>query len=132
MKFCIYFYHRHTLNTKSHTHVKKMGHTSEFHFGIYWWTLKNLKNQNFEKMKKNCWRYHHFTHVYQKPQSYKVQFLRYGLNFFVILGHFMLYPFTHVQHKSKSYDVWFLRYKVQRTTLAATLLTIQKNKILKK
>ena len=52
MKFCIYFYHRHTLNTKSHTHVKKMGHTSEFHFGIYWWTLKNLKNQNFEKMKK--------------------------------------------------------------------------------
>ena len=27
-------------------------------------------------MKKNCWRYHHFTHVYQKPQSYVVQFLR--------------------------------------------------------
>ena len=29
-----------------------MGHTSEFPFGIYSWTLKNLKNQNFEKMKK--------------------------------------------------------------------------------
>ena len=28
---------------------------------------KNMKNQNFEKI-KNCWRYHHFTHVYQKPQ----------------------------------------------------------------
>ena len=26
-----------------------MGHTSEFPFGIYWWTLKNLKNQIFEK-----------------------------------------------------------------------------------
>ena len=69
--------------------MKKVGHTSEFSFGIYWWTSKNLKNQNFEKMKKkkkkkkkkkifkkikkkkkkkkkNCWRYH-FTHVYQKP-----------------------------------------------------------------
>ena len=29
-----------------------VGHTSEFPFGIYWWTLKNLKNQTFEKMKK--------------------------------------------------------------------------------
>ena len=32
--------------------MKKVGHTSEFPFGIYWSTLKNLKNQNFEKMKK--------------------------------------------------------------------------------
>ena len=29
-----------------------MGHTSEFLFGIYWWTLKDPKNQTFEKMKK--------------------------------------------------------------------------------
>ena len=71
--------------------MRKVGHTSEFPFGIYWWTLKNLKNQNFEKMKKNCWRYHHFTHVYQKPQSYEVQFLRYGVRqfFLVIFGHFL-------------------------------------------
>ena len=26
-----------------------------------------------KKWKKNCWRYHHFTLVYQKPQSYEVQ-----------------------------------------------------------
>ena len=26
--------------------------------------------------KKYCWKYHHFTHVYQKPQSYEVQFLK--------------------------------------------------------
>ena len=45
-------------------------------FGIYWWTLRNPKNKNFEKMKTNCWRYHYFTHVYQKPQSYEVQILR--------------------------------------------------------
>ena len=80
-----------TMKIKNHTHVKKVGHTSEFPFGIYWWTLKNLKNQNFEKMKKNCWRYHHFTHVYQKPQSYEVQFLRYRVRqiCFVILDNFL-------------------------------------------
>ena len=63
---------------KNHTHVKKVGHTSEFLFGIYWWTWKttiylrncwsrpiknvsiflpfyppnNPENQNFEKLKK--------------------------------------------------------------------------------
>ena len=45
-----------------------------------------LKNENI------CWRYHHFTQVYQKLQSYDVRFLRYGVRqteFFVILGHFL-------------------------------------------
>ena len=52
--------------------------------------IKILKNE------KICWRYHHFTHVYQKPQSYDVWFLRFGVRqaeFFVILGHFL-----HFQH----------------------------------
>ena len=31
--------------------------------------LKTPQNQNFEEMKKQCWKYCHFTHVYQKPQS---------------------------------------------------------------
>ena len=35
--------------------------------------IKILKNE------KICWRYHHFTHVYQKSQSYDVWFLRYGV-----------------------------------------------------
>ena len=35
---------------KHETHVK-VGHTSEFPFGIYWWTLEKPKNQTFEKMK---------------------------------------------------------------------------------
>ena len=48
---------------------RRLGHSSEFPFGIYWETLKNLKNQNFEKMKRNCMRYHHFTHVYQKMKK---------------------------------------------------------------
>ena len=54
------------------------------------------ENQNFEKMKKNSWRYYHFTKAYHKWQSYAVRFLRYGVQqteFFVILGHFLpFYP----------------------------------------
>ena len=53
----------------------------------FWHLLMNFEkseNQNFEKMKKkkkkkNYWRHQYFTHVYQKPQSYEVQFLRYGV-----------------------------------------------------
>ena len=54
----------------------------------------NPKNQNFEKMKKSTWRYHHFTQVYHKWQSYDIWFLRYQLqqtDFFVILDHFLLF-----------------------------------------
>ena len=54
--------------------------------------IKILKNE------KICWRYHHFTHVYQKSQSYDVWFLRYGVQqteFFVILDCFLpFYPLT--------------------------------------
>ena len=32
--------------------MRKVGQTSEFPFGIYWWTRKSQKNQTFEKMKK--------------------------------------------------------------------------------
>ena len=31
---------------------------------------KNPKNQNFEQIKKNLWRYHHFTLMHQKLLSY--------------------------------------------------------------
>ena len=53
--------------------MKTVGHTSEFLFGIYWWTWKHLftrKKIKFWKNATNCWRYHHFTHVYQKSQSW--------------------------------------------------------------
>ena len=64
-----------------------MGHTSEFRLGIYWWTLKTWKIRILKNEKKKCWRYH-FSHVYQKPQSYEVHFLRYS-----VLGHFLpFYP----------------------------------------
>ena len=45
---------------------------------FFWHLLMNFeKTKIFLKTKKKkCWR-HHFTQVYQKPQSYEVQFLRY-------------------------------------------------------
>ena len=125
--------------------MKTVGHTSEFLLGIYWWTLKNPENQNFEKM-KNIARDIIILHVYQKPKSYELQLLRYGMRhfflqqesnrnchfrpFFALLPHhwtrklkfgknvnntWRYYPFTHLHHKSRSHDVWFQRYKVQRT-----------------
>ena len=97
------------------------------HF-LHFYPPKSSKNQNFEKM-----RYHHFTHVYQKSQSYDVQFLRYGVRqteLFVILGLFLSFyslnnsenknfekmkkfawknlHFTDAYHKWRSYDVGFL------------------------
>ena len=55
----------------------------------------NPENQNFEKMKKNIWRYHHFTQVYCKWQSYDLWLLRYEAQqteFFLIWAIFC--PFT--------------------------------------
>ena len=41
----------HSLTKKNHTHVRKVAHTSEFSFGVYWWISKNRKNQTLEKMR---------------------------------------------------------------------------------
>ena len=80
-------------DVKKTTHVKKVGYTSEFPFGIYWWTLKHLKNQNFEKMKekKNAGDiiiFHMCTksHNNMKYSSWDTELDR---TFFVILGHFL-------------------------------------------
>ena len=61
--------------------------------------IKILKNE------KNCLRYHHFTHVYQKSQSFDVQILKYGVRqaeFFVILGHFL--PFEPPNPKNQNFE----------------------------
>ena len=129
--------------------MKKVQHTSEFPFGIYWWTLKNPKNQNFEKRKKKekkkYWRYHHFTHVYQKPQSGTVPEIRSDtIQFCHSRPFFAIYPppppphlsfltlekpkfwkkeksiwrchhFKLVQQKTQSNDACLLRYGVWQT-----------------
>ena len=96
---------------------------------------KHPKNQNFEKMKNNCWRYY-FTHVYQKSQSYDVWFLRYwvrqhNLSFWAIFCLFTplmttkikilkkwkqnawrYYPFIHtcVSYMKIMYGSWNVRF----------------------
>ena len=93
--------------------------------------IKILKNE------KICWRYHHFTQVYQKSQSYDAQFLRCRVRqtkFLVILDCFLpFYPpmdlanqnfenhVTNVYHKWKSYNIWFLRYGAWQTAFFAIL-----------
>ena len=68
------------------------------HF-LHFYPPKSSKNQNFEKM-----RYHQFTHVYQKSQSYDVQFLIYGVRrteLFAILGLFLsFYPLNISENKN--------------------------------
>ena len=69
------------------------------HFLLFYPTIESI-NQNFQKMKKKhththtqTWRYHHFTHVYHKWQSYDIWFLRYKVQLFCHLGPFFaLFP----------------------------------------
>ena len=81
----------------------------------------------FWQNEKSCWRYHHFTHVYQKSQSHDVRFLRYEVRktqFLVILAIFWeneknswrYYQFTKKYHKWQSYHVWFLSLEIWNVT----------------
>ena len=102
------------------------------HF-LHLYPPNNPENQNFEKMKKNAWRYHHFTHEYHKWQSCMVLeiwsvmdtiFCNFG-PFFALLppwepkkskfwknekSTWRYYHFTLVYLIWQSYDVWFLTY----------------------
>ena len=52
-----------------------------FKFWVIFYPFTPLKTQKLRILKNNktCWRYNHFTHVYQKQQSYEVRFLKYGV-----------------------------------------------------
>ena len=100
---------------------------------------KKIKIFKKKKKRKKFRKYHHFTHVYQKSQSYDIRFLRYRVRqteFFVILDHFLpfystnnpqnenfekmkknnwgFYWFTLNHHKWQSYHVWFLKHGGQQ------------------
>ena len=131
-------------NVKNITHMYRRWSTPQKFCLVF---IDELKKQlfialkttiNFEKkiIEKYCWRYHHFTLTYQKPQSYEVQFLWYGVTqreSLAILGlfcHFTAlttrkikilkkwkktwrcYHFNYLYQKLWSYDVYFLRYEV--------------------
>ena len=106
--------------------------TETGNYGSYFALLsphhKNQTKSKFWENEKECWRYHHFTHVHQKPQSYEVwlennlenkKFEKNEKDIYRCLH------FTHVYQKSRSY-VCFLKYGVWQT------LTTQKIKISKK
>ena len=100
-----------------------------------------LKTQKIRILKneKICWR-HHFTNVHRKSQSYDVQFLRYGQNSFVTLGHFLPFylppddpEYQNFEKKWKKWleilsfytymctinedHIWFWKYKMQQTDI---------------
>ena len=105
-------------------------------YGSFFASPQKWKKSEFWK-NKNCWRFIFFifTHMYQKPQSYKVQFLRYGKKDFCHFGPFfalyhlttlkiknlkkknswIYHHFTQMYHKWHSYDAWFLRYETWQT-----------------
>ena len=124
-------------NKKSHT-CEAGGHTSENFFLAFIDELWKTWKIRLEKMKKIAGDI--ISHVYQKPWSYEVQFLRYRVRqkilwFWAIFA--LLTPshlttqkikfwkneksiwrchhFKLVQQKTQSYDVCLLRYGVQQT-----------------
>ena len=62
---------------------------------------KKIRILNHEK---NCWRYNHFTYMYQSRQSHEVQFLRYEVRkteFFCHFGPFFALLLPYQPRKSK-------------------------------
>ena len=118
---------------KNHTHVKKVGHDSEFPIDELWKTqkmriLKKWKEKKIagdtmillmctkihKHMRYSSWdmewdKICHFRPFFAILPHYWPQKLNFGKN---VKNTWRYYPFTHVYHKSRSYDVWFLRYKV--------------------
>ena len=100
-------------NPKNQNLKKKKKKKGQEHFLLFWpifCPCAPLRTQIKIKKKneKSTGRYHHFTHVYHKWQSYDVWFLRYGVQwteFFVILDHF--FPFTPITtQKIKTSTKW--------------------------
>ena len=87
-----------------------MKHNSEFSFDIYWSTLKNPKNQNFEK---------------NETKLLQILFLRYKLQrteLFVVLGNFLPFDSPNNPKKSK-----FWKTKLPRDIIILHLCTTNEN-----
>ena len=102
----------HSLTKKSHTHEEGGAHLRI----SFWHLLMNFEKSEKSYLRKNektCWIYH-FTQVYQKPQSYEVQFLRYEvrqnfLSFWAIFRLFNSLPTNNPQNlsfKKNEKNIW--------------------------
>ena len=71
------------------------GFNSYFSFWAIFWPLTPLTAQKLKISqkwkKKNTWRYHHFTKVYQKSWSYAILFLRYDMWKLFFFSYFELF-----------------------------------------
>ena len=86
----------------------KVEHTSESPFGIYWWTLKNPKSQNFEKIKKKILEISFHTCVPKTTIIWgTVPEIRSETELFAILGHFLpFYTPSLTTQKTKIFKKW--------------------------
>ena len=91
-----------------------------FHFGLFFALLpsNSSKNKNFKTRKKNTWRYHQFTHGYQKLWLDAVRFLRYGA-YYILWRYYILHNCTK---NSWSYGILFLRYGTWHMSLLFFIL----------
>ena len=55
---------------ENHTHVKKMGHTLEFLFGIYWWTWKTTFKKMLKWTNKKCKNFNIYSVARKTPSFY--------------------------------------------------------------
>ena len=123
---------------KNYTHVKKVGQTSEFPFGIYWWTLKNQIKSEFwrNEKKKNAGDIillHMCTkdHNHMRYSSWDTKWDNFFLSFWAIfcplpspLPHLTTqksktlkrcHHFKFVQQKTQTNDVCLFRHGEQQT-----------------
>ena len=104
----------HSLTKKSHTCEEVRAHL----IISFWHLLMNFEKpekSDFWKNEKICWRYHHFTHAYQKPQSYEVQFQRYKVtqNFLSFWAIFWFFNPSHLTtHKTKIFEKWIKHLEI--------------------
>ena len=89
---------------KKITHMLRWDTPQNFLLAFIVELWKTKKIRILRTWKKKSWRYHHFTHVYQKLESYELEFLRYRVRqmFLVIWGHFL--PLT--TQKTKILKKW--------------------------
>ena len=99
---------------------------------------EKAEKSEFWNNEKKSWkyeRYHHFTHGYQKPQSYELQFVRYGVR--QIFGDIVLLPMCNINQNHLMYGSWDIKCKGRSLCHFAifsplTLLTTQKNQLFQK
>ena len=97
------------LNVHNKSHTCEGGAHLTISFCHPLMNFEKPEKSDFWKNEKNCWRYHHFIHVYEKPQLYEAQFLRYRMkhNFFSFLSFFRpVTPLPLTTQKTKILKKW--------------------------